>query len=374
MPSPKRSEVWVEAEGLGRFDRFTSLAIANDMTMPSEAGFEVGDDGSWLELEDFVKHGTQYKVFVDRSLRLTGKVVLNDIPIDAQSGAVVRFTVRTKLADAMYASADPKTKVSGGATVKDFLLALYSPLGYTEADFIFDADVARNLLTGVSRTSGKPAKTFEALTEEKAKVNPPETIFAAADRHLRRFGLMHWDAADGRIVVGEPNNEQLALYSFRLMHPNGQSNNVLTMQRLKDWSDVASVIGVFGPGSLGNLSAVPAKSIVEDDDLLAAGFYRPIIVQASGITNNQQAYVQALREQSARMKGKDTWVITTDGLAHWNGSTKISYGIDTIADVATTIAGGPTGAYLVHRVELRRDAGGDLSNLFMMKKGIWVIS
>lgn len=365
----------MEATGLGRFDRFTSLAIANDLTMPSEAGFEVGDDGSWLELEDFVRHGTEYKVYVDRSLRLTGRVILNDIPIDAQSGAVVRFTVRTKLADAMYASADPKTRVGKGATVKDFLIALYAPLGYTEKDFVFDADVARNLLTGRSTTTGKVAKTFEALTEEKAKVNPPETIFAAADRHLRRFGLMHWDAPNGKIVVGEPNNEQLPLYNFRLLHPNGQRNNLLSAQRLKDWSDVASVIGVFGRGGSWNLSAIPVRSIVEDDDLLTAGFYRPIIIQSDGLANNVQAYKQALREQGARIKQKDTWVFMIDGFAYRDGNTRIAYAIDTIADVNTTAAGGPTGAYLIHRVELRRDAaGGDVANLFAVKKGIWVIA
>jgi hypothetical protein len=201
--------VRVEAEGIGSFDRFTSLAISYDLTAPSEAAFEVGDDGSWKELKDYIKPGTKYRVYVNNALKLTGKAILNDVPID-ERGSVVRFSVRTKLADAMYASADPKTRVSG-TSVKDFVLALYAPLGFGPGDFVFDADVSRNLLTGVARTGAKPPPEFESMLENKAKVQPPESIYAAADKHLRRFGLMHWDSPDGKIVVGAPDDEQMRL-------------------------------------------------------------------------------------------------------------------------------------------------------------------
>lgn len=363
--------VKVEAVGVGTFDRFTSLVIANDFMAPAEASFEVGDDGSWNELESFVANGTIYKVFVNGFLRLTGRVEIVDIPIDTD-GAVIRFTVRTKLADAMYASANPKTKISG-VSIKQFLLALYEPLGYAESDFIFDADVSRNLMTGVSRTSGKTPTDLEPLREEQAKVTPPETIYAAADRHLQRHGFMHWDAGDGRIVVGAPNDEQDPIYRLRMLQgANGRENNILSATRTKDWSEVASVLGVFGIGGKGDFQRSSVRSVLEDADLIAKNLYRPVLVIQEAIKSQGLAERAARREVMNRSMRKDSWDITSDGLSHWTGNETIQWAIDNVADITTTVAGGPVGPYLLHRTELRRTADdGDVARVSLVKKGVW---
>jgi prophage tail gpP-like protein len=363
--------VRVEAEGIGAFDRFTSLAISYDLTAPSEASFEVGDDGSWKELERFVKPGTKYRVYINNALKLTGKAILNDVPID-ERGSVVRFSVRTKLADAMYASADPKTRVSG-TSVKDFVLALYAPLGYGPGDFVFDADVSRNLLTGVSRTGAKPPPEFESMIENKAKVQPPEAIYAAADKHLRRFGLMHWDSPDGKIVVGAPDDEQMPLYHFRMVNgPGGYANNLLSAQFVRDWSELPSVLGVFGRLGEGGLSQVPVRHVISDQEVIDAGFYRPVLVIQEGVTSEALAARAAFRERTARNKNRQTWVLTTDGFSYWDKNQIISYGTDTVCEITTTSAASPNGAYLIHRVAHTRDAErGDVTQLFALARGLW---
>jgi hypothetical protein len=78
-------------------------------------------------------------------LRLTGKVLMDDVPADATGGAAVRFTVRSRLGEAWFASADPRVRVKG-ATIKDYLLQLYRPLGFGEADFVFDQDAVRDVM------------------------------------------------------------------------------------------------------------------------------------------------------------------------------------------------------------------------------------
>lgn len=367
-----RDEVWIEAVGVGLLRNFTSLRMANDLTLPSEASFEVGDDGTWKDLERYIAPGTWYRVFLNGNLRLSGNVVVNDVPIDASSGAVVRLTVRTKLADAMFASADPRTKVKG-VTIKQFILALYAPLGFTENDFIFDADVSRNLITGVSRTSSKAPADLEEATEDKAKVNPPETIYAAADRHLRRFGFMHWDSPDGRIVIGSPDDEQAASYRFRMLHGrNGAQNNLLSAQRLKDWSELPSILGVFGQLGDWSFSQAKVRSLAIDPDIAKTSVYRPVLMMAEGVRSKAMADRVARRELSARSKNKDTWVLTTDGFSHYSGDGWIDYANDTVAEVTTSVAGGPAGAYYVHRVELTRDAGaGDTTSLHAVARGVW---
>ncbi len=110
--SRKPDVLRVEAEGVGAFERFTSFALAFDLTQPSEANFELGDDGSWDDLERFIAHGVKYRIYINGALNLTGRVEVQDVPTDLE-GSVVRFSVRTKLADAVFASADPKTRTTG---------------------------------------------------------------------------------------------------------------------------------------------------------------------------------------------------------------------------------------------------------------------
>ncbi|MFA5053361.1 MAG: hypothetical protein WC565_04845 [Parcubacteria group bacterium] len=365
--------VRVESEDGASFDIFNSLSIANDFMAPSEAAFEVGDDGTWGELEDLTGMGKKFKVFVNDRLRLTGRVELNNIPIDASSGAVTRFSVRTLMADAMYACANPNVNVKS-TSIKDFILYLWAPLGVKESDFVFLADVSRNLMTGVSSDGTKPKVVLEDLNEEQAKVNPPETIFQASDRHLQRHGFMIWDAPDGKIVVGAPDDKQTILYQFRMFGENSRRNmnNVLSMQRTKDWSGVPGLLYVAGTGGNKEWTKSKVRGFVTQNELDQAGFYRPVLIVNEGLKNDQLAQRQAAREMTNRSKRMDTWTITTDGLSYFDGNDRFQYGIDTTAEVISSVAGGPNGAYLVTRVQLSRNPReGDTSELTLLKRGLW---
>jgi prophage tail gpP-like protein len=379
MPDRPVDSIRVEAEsgGGGSFggvlENFTSLEITNDMTAPSTANIEIGDDGTWNAVGEFIKPGTRYKVVVNDKLRLTGRVEANDIPIGATGGATVRFVVRTLLADAQFASANPRTRVKK-TSVKDFLLALYEPLGYTEADFVFAQDVARDLLTGKSSAGDVPVD-LEPLKQDAAKVNPPETIFAAASRHLARFRLMHWDSPDGKIVVGRPNNDQRPLYTLRMMvGAAGVENNILDATRSIDVSEQPTVLGVFGTGGKRDFSKAKVSSLETNQELKDAGFYRPVLIVDEQIKSKEIAEARVRRELSARSRRIDAWDIQVDGWSFWNGREAIPYGVDTLADVVANMAGGVTGAYYITRVVLRRDAAsGDSCRLSCIKKGSWVL-
>lgn len=360
--------------GAGRvFDKFTSLQVVNDVTMPSEASFELGDDGSWRAIEQYVAHGARYRVFVNDRQRLTGRLEVSDIPQDAQAGSVIRFTVRTKLQDAWYASADEKVSVKN-VSLGDFLVALYEPLGYTIDDFEFRASVGRDLLTGRSSTNqGDDGRDVERVKVDAARVRPPETIYAAADRHLRRHGLMHWDSPDGRIIVSAPNDDQDPLYHLVATRAGrGLSNNVLSMTRSQDWSSIPTTVGLYGVGGKRGTARARVSAVTQDDDLVGAGFHRPVTILAEAVKTQELADRAARRELSARSKSKDAFDVEVDGLTHWTGQDRVPYGVDTVASVETDSAGGRVGAYYLHRVQLRRDAGkGDVANLSLLKKGVW---
>ncbi len=358
---------------IGVLDNFTSMEIVNDITAPAEAAFELGDDGTWNSLEELIAVGKNYRVFVNNRLRLAGRIEMNDVPL-ATDGGVVRFTIRTKLADAQFASADPTTRIKD-QSIKEFLLQLYAPLGYTEANFFFDGNAVRNLMTG-KRSDGQPVTDLTPLKAEQAKVNPGETIFGAADRHLRRHGLMHWDTADGNIFVGAPYDEQGPTYDLRMFRDaRSRENNVLSATRTNDFSGIPSRIGVFGVLGRRGHTKTRVKSIRIDEQVEAAGFYRPVVILAESIKTDGLAERTAKRELSSRSRSKDAWNIEVDGLSFWDGHANIPFGIDTVCQISSDITGGPLGgAYYLHRVTMRRDAtNGDGTTLALLRRGIWVL-
>ena len=376
-PDKVRVEIIQDSDGqtIGlSFDRFTSLSVVNDITAPSEASFELGDDGTWKGLERMVSPGAQFRVFINDRVYITGRVEMTDVPADASSGAVVRFVVRTKMSDAAYAAADHNVKVKG-VSVRDFVLKLYEPLGYKAADFIFDPGTARDLITGKISQGGQPQVPLDPLKEEQAKVQPGESIKECADRHLRRHGFMHWDSPDGRIVVGAPWDAQDPTYFFRMMRgKNGRENNLLSASRIRDYSQSPSILGVFGVGGKSDFTKAKVQFHAIDADVINRGFYRPVVIVAEGIKTQKHAEHAARREQSARNRRKDAFDLEFDGLSWWDGYRNIGLNTDTTCDIRSDVAGGPLGTYYVHRVERRRDtSSGDMSRLTVVRKGLWVL-
>jgi prophage tail gpP-like protein len=373
MPSKPIDRVHVEGEA-GTFDRFTSIELTNDLTAPAEAAFECGDDGTFRSFEKIIAFGSLFRVLVNDRLRLTGRVEAHDVPTDAAGGATVRFVIRTKLADAAYASANPKIAIQG-ATLKQVVLRAYAPLGYIEPDFVFKQDLARDLMTGKSSKASQRILDLEPIKLEQAKVSPPETVFEFVERHLLRFHLTHWDSPDGKIVVGAPDDQQRPIYNFRLkVGPNGRHNNVLSAQRVRDLSDAPSLLSVFGIGGKTDFQKTKIARRFEVPEVAQAKLYRPVIIVDEALRSGDQAEGRLRREVAARSKKLDSWEIHTDGLSYWDGQSRFPYGIDACADVDIDTAGGSTGSYLVHRTRMRLDPeNGATTELSLVRKGLWVI-
>lgn len=375
--------ILVENPEIGAFEVFNSLTITNDLTRPSEASFEIGDDSSYNSLiTEAIRMGSPFSVWVNDRLHLTGRVELIGAPISADQGVPMNFVIRTRLADAMYASANPDIRASKGTTIRDFILSLFAPLGYTLKDFILRADLSRDILTGKSSNGQDSPIPLETIKEEQLKVNPPETIYAAADRVLRRHGLMLWDAPDGKIVIGYPNDSQDPLYTFRMFNDSRSfQNNILSATRSNDFSSAPSILAVMGTSGkqnwrnakVGNIQILHAVDDIVNKDG-SRPFYRPVLLLNEGLKSDGLAQRFARRELTNRSKAVDTWDIEVDGLSYWNGSELIPYGIDCVATIETSLAGGPAGAYLITSVTKVRNAdNGDTTRIQLLKKGLWVL-
>jgi prophage tail gpP-like protein len=262
-------------------------------------------------------------------------------------------------------------------SILDFLLALYTPLGFTEQDFVYDPYAARDLMTGEATDGqGKPTTVdLEPLKEQAAKVQANETIYDAADRHLRRHGLMHWDSPDGKICIGYPNDSQAPIFNLRLKRgAAGRENNVKGVTRTIDYSGIPSVLALMGSGGKKGRARKRIGAMKSDREVINAGFKRKVVMPAEGIKQQSLADRAVAREMSARSKRKDAIEVELDGLSYWDGNKSVPWGIDCVVNCDIDTAGGALGPYYVHRVTLNRDpSNGDKANLTLLKTGIWVL-
>ncbi len=368
-------EVVIEADSGAGFDflcdRSTSFEIVNDLLQPAQCLVEIGDDGTWNASTGALAVGGRFKVSVNGQLRLKGRMIAPRMPLSVDTGATAQITIRSVLADAMYASCSPTVNVRKG-TLRDVLLDAYAPLGLTEEDFVFDAATAVDLMTG--KGEGSRRVDLDTIKEDQAKVSPPESIYNFVERHLNRHHLSHWDACDGRIVVGAPDDTQTPAYSLRsLTGAAGQWNNIVKAELVLDHEQVPSIIGAFGVGGGKGYAKAKVRAVLEDATLTEAGIYRPVLLIDEGIKTQGQAESRVMREMSIRSRQKDAWRVDVDGASYWNGDRLLPWGIDTVADVQCALASGPSsGSYLVTRVAIRGDAdSGYTTSLDLVAKGIW---
>lgn len=371
----KQDTVRVETDA-GSFDRFEAVTIKHSLVAPSEATFELGDDGAYSDLESVTQPGTNWRVYVNNRLQMTGRSEVDEWDGDADSGVKVKLTVRTKLSDAFFRSADPDARVSN-TSVKDFILKLYEPLGYVESDFLFNAEAARDIITGKSTAGDVPAD-LEPIQIQQAKVQVGETIFDAAERTLHRHHLMQWDTPDGKICIGAPNDEQDPLYYFRVLRGAGSvANNLKRFKRIRDWSEVPAEVWVYGAGAGLKAHKSPFRAVGINDDVKAIAdttehFKRTVIVSKPSLKTSELALAQATRDISAMSRRKNAWELLTDGWSYWTGDESIPFAINAVVRLDVAIAGGPSGNFLVHETENRfTNEQGFESQLKVVGKGIW---
>jgi prophage tail gpP-like protein len=370
----------IEALGRGgrgvadfNFEDWASFSLRSSMVEPSEVSVELGDSTGWSRLTDLIQLGSEYQVFLGDRPRLRGRVEALDAPSDARSGTTQRIVVRTRLSDGAYNSAPQGLRLKN-ATIKQFVLAVYSSIGLTEADFDFRGDVSRDLMTGKSSRGRRSPTPVETLTEEQAKVQPTESCFAAADRHLRRHGLLHWDGPDGRIIVAAPDDQQDPIYFLQSYRSTNlaQINNTTAIQRALDVSSAPTHIGVFGKTGKVDFSKAKIGAVLFNPELIAAGFRRSVVIVDEGVRTKAFAERRVSHEFATRNRGLDRLIINTDGLSYREGSELVQWAPDTVADVVSEDHGGALGAYYLETVDLKRNAGeGDTSALSLVRQGVW---
>lgn len=354
-------------------DRATMYEITTDITAPSEARIEMGDNATWKAFQTAIAIGRRFRVTLNGRSLIAGRLLTRAMPLSAGAGATVQLTIRTLVADATFTSCEPVNLRK--ATLKSVVLQAYASIGATEADFEFNADVARDAITGRSKVTGPPVN-LAAITEQDARVQPPETVHSFVDRHLRRFNLMHWDGGNGKIVVGKPNDFQSASYLLQCMRNSPRGNNILDVRRTEDYEQVPGELIVYGQGGGRDYTRTKIKGTATDATLLAAVpvLRRRTFIIDESVTTPALAMARAKREMAMRALQRDSWDVSVSGWCHRYSSRLVPYTIDTVADLVVDTVSPVAAPYYIWRVTYSGDAtNGHSARMTLAAKGVWSV-
>jgi len=358
-------------------DRCTQYELTRDLTGPSEARFEFGDDDSWADLEDAIATGTRYQVQVNGVPWVTGRTLTRALPVSASGGSTIQLTVRSRLADAMFASCDPKVRVAKD-TLKALIVDAYASIGLTAADIVFIDVTDRELAAGTGVNGDKDPEArqkFRVMFPDDARVHPPETVHQYTERHLNRFGLTQWDLPDGRIAIGAPDDLQAPSYRFRCHRGAGRNggNNIINATRMEDYEGVPEELTLCGYGAIAYSASTAYKFTVTDQRqyALEERLRRRVLVLDPAINRDAMGEMRARKEMAQRSRQKDAYQIEVDG---WTNNNNV-LDVNKVADIQIDTAKVPGGAHLIWRVELSGNAQqGHTARVATVARGIWRLS
>lgn len=330
MQRPKE-DVWIETDA-GRFSAFSSIEVSSDIFGEAQAIFEVGDDRAWRTVHRLLYPSASASILVSGCPVFTGRIDCTELPETVESGTTIQVVMRTRMADARVAGADPSI-VLANTSIRDFILRLFAGVGLTSADFLFTPETDRDLVTGRKGTKAPPID-LEPLKADQAKVLPTESIADCAKRHLERHHLMIWEAASGLICVGMPSDTQPPFYRFT--RRDGVCN-YHSVRPVRDWGETPSELWIYG-GAIGkDVTRAPVKGVAVDYDLAIAAassghFQRRVVLGVEGAKDQARADLQARRELAARSRRKAAWTVDVDDWSQWDGVRALPYAINATAD------------------------------------------
>lgn len=369
----KPFDFWLDAHVTGSlFDatsgfRFSAPVLrgVNDEGAMSTAGLDEG-----VEVAISVRR-------TDDSLDQQIKGRIDDIIYETShgGGTHMRVSGRCHMGPLVDSDALPSIAMAD-STYRDVILASISRYGFGPADVLIDNDANRLLLTGKAASGAKLSATapadIAAMKIGQAHPHAGETIYAFLERHAKRFGLLIWGTADGKIVFGRPNYEQSALYNLTCLDDDMGSegnltsfNTALSASRHRNAKHVPSEVHVFGKSHGHDWARSDVHAVVEDDYAKKLGFTRVLTVSDRNVRTKEEAIQRGKHELSVRRQHADVLQFQMQSYEQRGAI----YAIDTIANVDYPLSGAH-GEWYINRREFNwSKQNGSITSLDLVPKG-----
>jgi prophage tail gpP-like protein len=200
--------------------------------------------------------------------------------------------------------------------------AFYGPNQVT-----IDNAANRKVLTGKQvKGSELNLPPLEAISVSDAKPRAGETVYQYLDRHARRFGLMVWGTADGKVVISRPNYTQEP--SYRLVVG---ASHIKSARWKRSMRSRPSEIHVYGKSYGHDFGASGIHAVLYDPDIATLGYYRPLVIHDQNARTKDHAEQRARIEQGKRLMNANlVEIVVPDHVDYGSGAT---WAIDTIAQL-----------------------------------------
>lgn len=380
--SPRASYILLDVDGT-QFDFFRDYHVSIDLLspggqfdfaaslIPGKRGVResLGPKGLAYGRKVALRLVTQYGT----TLQHTGRIYDVDYELTRKNGSLIHVVVRDHMHPLVHADAVPAMSMDG-ATLSDVFIRTIALFGFSAKDVTIDTDAARNLMTGrpaagVTLSSQAPIN-LEDYKVDQALPNAGENAFTFLSRHARRFGLLIWGTADGRIVLGRPNYSQKARYTFLAKGGfKGVANNVKSIRRRLSMSQRPSEVHVYGKTFGGDFSRSAIHEVVYDDEIRGI-VYMPVTMQDHNARDATQARERGQYEIGKRRQTAD---VVTVQLARHCAPDGTVYAIDTIGDVQFDAAQVDAGMYVVRRTFTASQSAGTETTLDLVRKNSIVL-
>lgn len=176
---------------------------------------------------------------------------------------------------------------------------------------------------------GLTGSDIERLRLPEAKPRIGECIWEFIDRHCRRFGVMPWIDAEGRLVISSPDYDQEPLFQLRRhldasAHPGG--NNILEGGFAQDWQALSSECTVYGRAFGSDAARSPFHATETNPN---QPLYRPLVIHDATVRSEEEAARRARRELNRQNAA--AFVLEYEVAGHGQGS--LIWAQDTTVDV-----------------------------------------
>ncbi len=282
---------------LGVSEETTLIEVARAMVEPF--GMQVVSDGaaSRMLMSGFAQSGERDR-FLSRAARALGLSVHEVTREFLRTGSLSRFATSTQN--------DPNdTRIRDGAPVSRALARARRGHG-----------------------SGLASADIERITLQDARPQVGESIWDFLDRHCRRFGVLPWIDAQGRLVLSAPHYDQDPMFRLtrRLGSTTGEPNNIIAGGVVQDWGALSSECTVYGRARGDNATRSPFHATETNPN---QPLYRPLVIHDQSVRSVEEAQRRARRELN--QQNAEAFVLEYE--VHGHGQGDLIYTIDTVADV-----------------------------------------
>lgn len=225
-----------------------------------------------IELYPQLQDGQRLGLRINNNLVCTG--ILDTLRLEqGSSGTTLHVQGEDAISIAAGRTMDPSFQIDEKIPLKDLLIKLFSPLGFTNIEF--DNSVDQRRMTGSDKDFALDTKyqvIEKAMTSpinSKFKPSRSEGVYEFAERIGRRFGFHVYGGTDGKtLFIGQPNYNQPPLYTFLVFQgEKSKSNNVISCTSNISWKKQPSALIVSGKGG-GGKKAKNALRVMMYNELL----------------------------------------------------------------------------------------------------------